>query len=117
MRRDRATLARVDHSTAHLLPDPDRRGLLEHHADEIADLMGSGHVAELGSGSAKKTRLLLAACTRRRDTVYFPIDVSREMLHSSARDLTTAIRGLTITGLWGRYEVVVGPRGAPRPAR
>lgn len=80
------------------------RGLLERHADEIADVLGSSHFAELGSGSAKKTRLLLSACARRRHTVYLPIDVSREMLDLSARALTTAVPGLTVNGLWGRYE-------------
>ena len=32
--------------------------LLQRHVAEIADLMGCGRIAELGSGSAKKTRLL-----------------------------------------------------------
>jgi L-histidine N-alpha-methyltransferase len=80
------------------------RRLLERHADEMADLMGTCQLAELGSGSAKKTRLLLSACARRRDMVYLPIDVSREMLHSSISALKTAVPDLTITGLWGRYE-------------
>jgi L-histidine N-alpha-methyltransferase len=32
-------------------------GLLQRHAEEIADLIGCERIAELGSGSAKKTRL------------------------------------------------------------
>ncbi|GAA4806291.1 L-histidine N(alpha)-methyltransferase [Streptomyces ziwulingensis] len=79
-------------------------GLLKRHAGEIADLIGSGRVAELGSGSAKKTRLLLAACADRRPTSYLPIDVSREMLETSGRDLTAELPGLRVQGLWGRYE-------------
>lgn len=55
--------------------------LLERHAGEIADRLGP-RVAELGSGSAKKTRILLSQCLRLRRTTYLPIDVSREMLHS-----------------------------------
>ena len=38
------------------------RSLLERYAGDIADRLGCEWVAELGSGSAKKTRLLLAAC-------------------------------------------------------
>ena len=80
------------------------RSLLETHAGEIADRLGCGYLAELGSGSAKKTRLLLAACLRRRPTTYLPIDVSREMLVASGESLTAELAGLRVQGLWGRYE-------------
>ncbi len=79
-------------------------GLLQRHAEEIADLIGCGRIAELGSGSAKKTRLLLAACIERRATAYLPIDVSREMLAASGRELTAELPGLRVQGLWGRYQ-------------
>lgn len=78
--------------------------LLERHADQIADGIGCARLAELGSGSAKKTRLLLAACARRRPTTYLPIDVSREMLEASGAALTAALPDLRVLGLWGRYE-------------
>jgi L-histidine N-alpha-methyltransferase len=83
-------------------------GLLRRHAGEIADRLGPW-VAELGSGSAKKTRLLLDACLRRRPTTYLPIDVTREMLERSATELPAELdgqgtHGLTVRGLWGRYE-------------
>lgn len=77
--------------------------LLRRHGDDIAEQLGCSRVAELGSGSAKKTRLLLEACARRRRTTYLPVDVSREMLEHSA-DRFDTIPGLTVTGLWGRYE-------------
>lgn len=80
------------------------RDLLHRHANEIAELVDCTRLAELGSGSAKKTRLLLAACQRRRPTHYLPIDVSREMLHTSEVALRAGIPGLQVTGLWGRYE-------------
>ncbi|MCX4967509.1 L-histidine N(alpha)-methyltransferase [Streptomyces sp. NBC_00654] len=79
-------------------------GLLKRHADEMADLIGCGSIAELGSGSAKKTRLLLAACAARRPTSYLPIDVSREMLEASGRDLAATLPSVRVRGLWGRYE-------------
>jgi L-histidine Nalpha-methyltransferase len=78
--------------------------LLRRHAGEIAERLGCGSVAELGSGSAKKTRLLLAACTDRRPTTYLPIDVSREMLVASAETLTAEFTQLRVRALWGRYE-------------
>ncbi|MGH3832669.1 MAG: L-histidine N(alpha)-methyltransferase [Pseudonocardiaceae bacterium] len=79
-------------------------GLLQRHAEEIAELVGCGRIAELGSGSAKKTRVLLTACVKRRATTYLPIDVSREMLERSARELTAELPDLWVWGLWGRYE-------------
>ncbi|MQA15170.1 MAG: hypothetical protein GEV09_13665 [Pseudonocardiaceae bacterium] len=80
------------------------RRLLGRHAAEIADLIGCGRVAELGSGTAKKTRLLLAACLEHRPTTYLPIDVSREMLEISGAALRAELPGLAVQGLWGRYE-------------
>ncbi|MDQ2709043.1 MAG: L-histidine N(alpha)-methyltransferase [Actinomycetota bacterium] len=80
------------------------RDLLHRHSEQIAELIDCARLAELGSGSAKKTQLLLAACQRRRSTTYLPIDVSREMLRRSGAELRTAIPGLRVTGLWGRYE-------------
>ena len=79
------------------------RALLEVHAGRIADRV-DGRVAELGSGSAKKTRLLLDACLQRRPTTYLPIDVSRGMLAASSRVLAVELPGLGVQGLWGRYE-------------
>jgi L-histidine N-alpha-methyltransferase len=58
----------------------------------------------MGSGSAKKTAVLLGACARRRPLTYLPIDVSREMLEASGRALVEQVPGLAVTGLWGRYE-------------
>ncbi|MER7010203.1 L-histidine N(alpha)-methyltransferase [Saccharopolyspora sp. NPDC000359] len=82
--------------------------LLRRHADEIADAVGTPWVAELGSGSGKKTRALLAACAARRDTTYLPIDVSREMLVSSGDALATEHPEVAVRGLWGRYEAGLG---------
>lgn len=80
------------------------RGLLERHAPEIAELLACERIAELGSGSAKKTRLLLESCLRLRATTYLPIDVDRDMLCSSGTALLRELDGLEVTALWGRYE-------------
>jgi dimethylhistidine N-methyltransferase len=44
-------------------------------------------VAELGSGSGKKTRWILKALCRRQHTSYFPIEISRTALAMCAREL------------------------------
>jgi L-histidine N-alpha-methyltransferase len=77
--------------------------LLRRNAGEIAECMAVGALAELGSGSAKKTQTLLAACLAQRPTRYLPIDVSREMLESSAAALRAELPELAVTPLWGRY--------------
>lgn len=78
--------------------------LLRAHSAEIARRLDADEVVELGSGSAKKTRDLLAACQQQRPTTYLPVDVSREMLELSGRTLTADVPELAVTGLWGRYE-------------
>lgn len=80
------------------------RGLLERHSPEVAELLACGRIAELGSGSAKKTRLLLENCVRLRATTYLPIDVDPRMLRSSGTELCRDLDHLEVTGLWGRYE-------------
>ncbi|CAL9334441.1 Histidine N-alpha-methyltransferase [Nocardiopsis dassonvillei] len=80
------------------------RGLLERHSPEVAELLACERLAELGSGSAKKTRLLLESCLRLRPTAYLPIDVDRSMLESSGAALCAELDRLEVTGLWGRYE-------------
>ena len=80
------------------------RALLERHSPEIAELLAGGRIAELGSGSAKKMRLLLEDCVRLRRTTYLPIDVDEGMLRSSAAELSSQLDDLEVTGLWGRYE-------------
>src|SRR5579863_3814153 len=55
--------------------------LLEKHAREIVRRLPSPvHVAELGSGSGKKTRWILEALSRRQKTFYFPIEISPSAL-------------------------------------
>ncbi len=70
--------------------------LLERHSPEIAELLGGGRwrVAELGSGSGRKTRLVLEAMARRAGTVmdYHPIDVSAAALDACAKVLEGVAR-------------------------
>ncbi len=54
----------------------DERLLRRHSADIVARLKPHVLVAELGSGSGKKTRWLLEALARRQRTTYCPIEIS-----------------------------------------
>src|SRR5712691_230613 len=62
--------------------------LLQTHAQEIVDLLPSPiHVAELGSGSGKKTRWILEALAQRQKTYYYPIEISPYALAACAKEL------------------------------
>src|SRR5271167_2561593 len=54
----------------------DERLMRRHSADIVARLKPHVLVAELGSGSGKKTRWLLEALARRQRTTYCPIEIS-----------------------------------------
>jgi L-histidine N-alpha-methyltransferase len=62
--------------------------LLERHAAEIVGRLPSPvHVAELGSGSGKKTRWILEALARRQRTYYYPIEISASALAACEKEM------------------------------
>ena len=63
--------------------------VLTTHRDEIVDAFGPNvRLVELGSGAARKTRILLDVLTQRQTEVeYVPVDVDAGMLERSAREL------------------------------
>src|SRR6201981_881476 len=62
--------------------------LLEKHAREIVGRLPLPiHVAELGSGSGKKTRWILEALSRRQRTYYYPIEISPSALAACEKEL------------------------------
>ena len=62
--------------------------LLQTHAKEIVNRLPSPiHVAELGSGSGKKTRWILEALSDRQRTFYFPIEISPAALAACEKEL------------------------------
>jgi dimethylhistidine N-methyltransferase len=72
-------------------------------AREIVDrLPGVTMVAELGSGSGRKTRWILEAFGRRRQTSYFPIEISASALASCRRELAD-IDSISIVGFEREY--------------
>ena len=63
--------------------------LLQHHTEEILDRLPAPMVvAELGSGSGKKTRWILEALCRRQPTTYYPIELSPTALAQCHKELS-----------------------------
>jgi L-histidine N-alpha-methyltransferase len=77
--------------------------LLERHAHELAHRFGDRlAVAELGSGTGRKTRLLLERLVARARVTYFPIDLSAPALVQCRRHLADLV-GLHITPVQQTY--------------
>jgi L-histidine Nalpha-methyltransferase len=77
--------------------------LLRRHSSEIVDrLTGPVAVAELGSGSGKKTRWLLEALSRRQRTFYYPVEISHSALIMCERELSD-IDSVSIVGFEREY--------------
>jgi len=100
-------------------PTRAERAILLARADGIIRRTGAGELVELGSGSAEKARILLAAMSRagtlRR---YVPLDVSESALEAAAGELLAEFDELTVHGVIGDFERHLGqvPRsdGTPR---
>jgi len=92
----------ISHLPEYGLTRADER-LLRRHADEIVDRLGGPvAVAELGSGSGKKTRWLLEAICRRQRTSYYPVEISRSALVMCERELRDIDR-ISIVGFEREY--------------
>jgi L-histidine Nalpha-methyltransferase len=80
--------------------------ILEAHARTISRLTGPRTIVELGSGSARKTELLLEGYGEAYGAVrYVPVDVSEHALHQGVSTLAGQ-RHLAIEPLHGTYEEV-----------
>lgn len=65
----------------------DTRLLKEYSAEIVGRLPSPLRVAELGSGSGKKTRWILEALSRRQITYYYPIEISPHALAACEKEL------------------------------
>ncbi len=100
-------------------PTRAERAILLARADGIIRRTAAGELVELGSGSAEKARILLAAMSRagtlRR---YVPLDVSESALEAASQELLDEFDELTVHGVIGDFERHLGhvPKadGAPR---
>lgn len=100
-------------------PTRAERSILVSRAAHIAQLTQAAEIVELGSGTAEKTRVLLAALaaagTMRR---YVPLDVTESMIVRCAEEITTLHEGLQVHGIVGDFERHLGnvplPGDGPR---
>jgi dimethylhistidine N-methyltransferase len=77
----------IGHLPEYGLTRADERLLRRHGHDIVERLATPVSVAELGSGSGKKTRSLLEALGRRQRTFYYPVEISRSALAMCEREL------------------------------
>jgi len=92
----------ISHLPEYGLTRADER-LLRRHADEIVDRVdGPVAIAELGSGSGRKTRWLLEAFCRRQQTSYYPVEISHSALVMCERELSD-IDAISIVGFEREY--------------
>lgn len=92
----------ISHLPEYGLTRADER-LLQRHAGEIvARLDAPVAVAELGSGSGKKTRWILEALGRWQRTFYYPVEISKSALVACERELSD-IDSISIVGFEREY--------------
>ena len=92
--------------TPEYYPTRSEHALLAQIADRlVAPPSGPSDLLELGSGAARKTRILLDAISRCSGRCrYLPFDVSESMLEESALELLDEYPWLMVHGLVGDYE-------------
>jgi dimethylhistidine N-methyltransferase len=92
----------ISHLPEYGLTRADER-LLRRHASDIVDRLAMPvAVAELGSGSGKKSRWVLEALCRRQRTFYYPVEISRSALAMCERELRD-IDSISILGFEREY--------------
>jgi L-histidine Nalpha-methyltransferase len=80
-------------------------GLLESHAADILDICGFIPIVELGAGTARKTRCLLAEFQKRgRRCDYYPIDIDTETLLDAMTELAEQFPRLFVHCLGATYD-------------
>jgi L-histidine Nalpha-methyltransferase len=92
----------------------DERLLRKHSREIVSKLSSPVLVAEMGSGSGKKTRWILEALCRRQRTSYYPIEISATALNMCRRELgdldSVSIVGFEREYLDGLLEVAARRR-------
>jgi dimethylhistidine N-methyltransferase len=90
--------------------------ILRERAGEIAGaLEQTVDLVELGSGSSRKTRLLIHALLRKQEALrYVPVDISAEMLAQTAEALAREYPRLTVEPLVGEYAEAMARLRAER---
>jgi L-histidine N-alpha-methyltransferase len=92
----------ISHLPEYGLTRADERLLQRHRHDIVNRLAMPVAVAELGSGSGRKTRHILEALCRRQRTSYYPIEISASALAMCERELSD-IESISILGFEREY--------------
>lgn len=82
------------------------REILEHHATELAELIGDEPccVVDLGAGSGDKTQVILGRMRElKRDVRYAPVDVSAAALWSAEQSMQRRLPGLRVDPVHDDY--------------
>ncbi len=91
-------------------------GIMERHVDAMAEALGPGVLlVEYGSGSSRKTRILLDHLTA--PAGYVPIDISKEHLLQAAEELDEAYPDLPVRPVCADYTAEVRLPDPGRPVR
>lgn len=80
----------------------DQRILRRHAVDIVSRLPSPVVVAELGSGSGRKTRFILEALSRRQSVMYHPIEISPTALERCQREMSD-IAAVSVVGFERSY--------------
>ena len=90
-------------------PTRTEHALLRKHADKIIAITKPDHIIEFGSGTSRKTRLLLDACQQQGIYCsYWAMDICAEVLRESANHLRNRYRWLPIHILCGDHNAGLG---------
>ena len=87
-------------------PTRTEAAILQTHADEICSRLGRNvSVAELGAGTATKTRILLRSLLQRQFSVnYFPLDVSAAALQIAKQEVERDLESVRVHPHVGHFE-------------
>ena len=93
--------------------------VLTAHVSEIVEAFGApARLVELGSGAARKTRILLDAMSNAQSELeYVPVDVDATMLEKVAHDLLADYAGLRISAICSDFARPSIPLAAPGRSR
>lgn len=96
-------------------PTRAERTLLERLAPEIIRLTAPRALAELGAGTATKSRILLSALTRHGPAQYLPLDVDGDTLTRTAISLRAEFPSLEVLPIVADMRDDVAAHGARHP--
>lgn len=96
-------------------PTRAERALLERSASAIVERTSPRALAELGAGTATKSRVLLREITRHGNAQYLPLDVDGDTLELTAEALRTEFSSLDVVPIVADMRDDVAAHGARHP--